>query len=441
MAKKTIFQKRPKSMVAINKKLWASCQAWAKRTYDVHPSAYSNSAAVKRYNKMGGKWRKPTEKMKKRAMSIKLDVKESDIMPPFSADEAQLLAERMGIDFEELDTTPDEFLKGLNVELEHRFLTSGDPSDTALIALDHLREDPQYYSKLLEMEGDKHDADPQEESVPASLDEEAQLIADFFGVAHHEAVDKLYDMLESGEQPESNIKVAKPLGGLGYWHKKEKWVDISRKDKSGKHPPCGRSDSSKGGKPRCRPASEAAKLSASEKKSETDKKRRTERSKKRKDKKPHMVKFDYMKKSDKKAEANMNFQKIAADLAGLATNIEARGNAQAAKAVDELTLRLLSFAEQLPAEVQKAAEPAYTGSKAAVPGVRLNDGHSITTYASVDELTSDLASKLVTEKQVVAAVADTLYSAGLADAQAELAATSNKLAAALRIAKSAGLLR
>lgn len=441
MAKKTIFQKRPKSMVAVNKKLWAACQAWAKRTYEVHPSAYSNSAAVKRYNKMGGKWRKPADKIKKKAMNIRLNIKESDIEPPFTMDEALLLAERMGIDFEELSTTPDEFLNGLNVELEHRFLTGGDPSDTALIALDHLRENPRYYTELLKMEGDSHAAEPEEEPFPKSLDEESQLIADFFGVAHHEAVDKLYDMLESGDPPDSNIKVAKPLGGLGYWHKKEKWVDISRKDKSGKHPPCGRSDSSKGGKPRCRPASEAAKLSASEKKSETEKKRRTERSKKRKDKKPHMVKFDYMNKSDKKAEANMSFQKIAADLAALATNIEERGNAQAAKAVDELTLRLLSFAEQLPAEVQKTAEPAYTGNKAAIAGVRLNDGHGITTYASVDEITSDLASKRLTDKQVVSAVADSLYSAGLVEAQAELAASHNKLASALHIAKSAGLLR
>lgn len=441
MTKKTIFQKRPKSMVAVNKKLWAACQAWAKRTYDVHPSAYSNSAAVKRYNKMGGKWRKPTEKMKKRAMEIKLDVKESDIVPPFSMDEAQLLAQRMGIDFDELDTTPDEFLKGLNVELEHRFLTRGDPSDTALIALDHLREDPEYYSKLLKMEGEGQDAKPQEEPPPVSLDDEAQLISDFFGVAHHEAVSKLYDMLESGEQPEPSIKVAKPLGGLGYWHKKEKWVDISRKDKSGKHPPCGRTDASKGGKPRCRPASEAAKLSASEKKTETEKKRRTERSKKRKDKKPHMVKFDYMKKSKKKAEADMNFQKIAADLVNLATSIESRGNAQAAKAVDELTLRLLSFAESLPEEALNFADPAAQTSTAEVSGVRLNDGHQIATYSSAEDIASDLASNRLTDRQVVAAVADTLYTAGLVDAQAELAASPNKVAAALRIAKSAGLLR
>ena len=41
-----------------NPSLWASCQAWAKRTFDVHPSAYSNGAASKRYKAKGGTWRK-----------------------------------------------------------------------------------------------------------------------------------------------------------------------------------------------------------------------------------------------------------------------------------------------------------------------------------------------------------------------------------------------
>jgi len=41
-----------------NPSLWASCQAWAKRTFDVHPSAYSNGAASKRYKAKGGTWKK-----------------------------------------------------------------------------------------------------------------------------------------------------------------------------------------------------------------------------------------------------------------------------------------------------------------------------------------------------------------------------------------------
>ncbi len=42
---------------------------------------------------------------------------------------------------------------------------------------------------------------------------------------------------------------------LNRWFK-EKWVDVSRKDKDGKHPPCGRSKAKKGSKgyPKCRPS-------------------------------------------------------------------------------------------------------------------------------------------------------------------------------------------
>ncbi len=42
---------------------------------------------------------------------------------------------------------------------------------------------------------------------------------------------------------------------LNRWFK-EKWVDVSRKDKDGKHPPCGRSKANKSSKgyPKCRPS-------------------------------------------------------------------------------------------------------------------------------------------------------------------------------------------
>jgi hypothetical protein len=41
-----------------NPSLWASCQAWAKANYDIHPSAYSNAGAARRYKQKGGTWRK-----------------------------------------------------------------------------------------------------------------------------------------------------------------------------------------------------------------------------------------------------------------------------------------------------------------------------------------------------------------------------------------------
>ena len=58
---KVAAKKKKKSSgknVPNNPSLWASCQAWAKANYDVHPSAYSNSGAAKRYKAKGGTWRK-----------------------------------------------------------------------------------------------------------------------------------------------------------------------------------------------------------------------------------------------------------------------------------------------------------------------------------------------------------------------------------------------
>jgi hypothetical protein len=49
---------KKKKNVPNDPSLWASCQAWAKATYDIHPSAYSNAGAARRYRQKGGTWRK-----------------------------------------------------------------------------------------------------------------------------------------------------------------------------------------------------------------------------------------------------------------------------------------------------------------------------------------------------------------------------------------------
>jgi hypothetical protein len=71
----------------------------------------------------------------------------------------------------------------------------------------------------------------------------------------------------------------KTKGNLGKWLR-QKWVDISRKDKSGKHPPCGDSAGKKerkGGSakyPKCRPARSAAAMTKGEKRSAVTRKRK-----------------------------------------------------------------------------------------------------------------------------------------------------------------------
>ena len=67
--------------------------------------------------------------------------------------------------------------------------------------------------------------------------------------------------------------------GIGRWMK-EKWVDISRKNKDGSHPSCGASSDSssrKGGQrayPKCRKKSVAAGMSKKEKKNAVARKRK-----------------------------------------------------------------------------------------------------------------------------------------------------------------------
>jgi hypothetical protein len=63
---------------------------------------------------------------------------------------AEDLGKILNIDFTAISR--DEFKKGLEVEQEHVDVTQGDPETTAKIALAHLKEMPDYYTKLMAME-------------------------------------------------------------------------------------------------------------------------------------------------------------------------------------------------------------------------------------------------------------------------------------------------
>jgi hypothetical protein len=69
-------------------------------------------------------------------------------------------------------------------------------------------------------------------------------------------------------------KKKKPKGSK---QPKGPWVNICRKDKDGKHPPCGRSSADEGAYPKCRAAGVAGKMSDSEKKAACSQKRRAEK--------------------------------------------------------------------------------------------------------------------------------------------------------------------
>ena len=74
----------------------------------------------------------------------------------FSLDEARQAGERVGVDFSNVDI--EEFRMGLGVELEHGSrdpetnVTEDDLEMTAKIAWAHLKELPDYYTRLAAME-------------------------------------------------------------------------------------------------------------------------------------------------------------------------------------------------------------------------------------------------------------------------------------------------
>ena len=66
-------------------------------------------------------------------------------------EEVMRVYKNMGYDFD-----PNEFYMGMNVELEHQDVTDGSLVKTAMIAAAHLREIPDYYTRLDKMEEAYH---------------------------------------------------------------------------------------------------------------------------------------------------------------------------------------------------------------------------------------------------------------------------------------------
>ena len=80
----------------------------------------------------------------------------------FSETEARRIGEALGIDWRKVDF--DQFAMGLEVELEHgkrdhaTNVTNDDPILTGKIALAHLNEYPDYYTRLAKMEKEAEEA-------------------------------------------------------------------------------------------------------------------------------------------------------------------------------------------------------------------------------------------------------------------------------------------
>jgi len=76
----------------------------------------------------------------------------------FTAEEARRYGQEIGVDWTSAPFDVEEFRAGMDVELEHGFVdlptnvSGDDPHVTAKIALAHLNEFPDYYTRLERME-------------------------------------------------------------------------------------------------------------------------------------------------------------------------------------------------------------------------------------------------------------------------------------------------
>lgn len=74
----------------------------------------------------------------------------------FTAEEAKSIGEKLGIDWSKFDV--EQYRMGMDVELEHGLhdpetnVTDDDPLTTGKVALAHLKEFPDYYTRLEKME-------------------------------------------------------------------------------------------------------------------------------------------------------------------------------------------------------------------------------------------------------------------------------------------------
>lgn len=140
--------------VPLNKALWSRMQAWARDTFDVHPSAYSNAAAAKKYKKLGGKWKSVKENVLP-SFSEWIELRESSEEPKlkFTYDDVVKFAKKANLEKEINKFSKKELVEGMNTEAEHMSskkldVIKGKYEKILKIAVAHLQEDPKYYYKL-----------------------------------------------------------------------------------------------------------------------------------------------------------------------------------------------------------------------------------------------------------------------------------------------------
>jgi hypothetical protein len=84
-----------------------------------------------------------------------------------SSDEIKAIGDRLGVNWEK--TNLDQLVQGAKVELEHSDVTGGNMEDTIRIALAHLDELPDYYTRLAQMESGSSNSESTEKGIGSAI--------------------------------------------------------------------------------------------------------------------------------------------------------------------------------------------------------------------------------------------------------------------------------
>ena len=117
---------------------------------------------------------------------------------------------KMGVDFKRI--VPSEWVRGCDHELEHYNTVDGNPRMIAGIALDHLSEDPNYYTKLdrlreawltarfaerVEVLGLPFDGNLVPPLTDGEIEQLSTITADDIEMARNELIPELRDLLDA----------------------------------------------------------------------------------------------------------------------------------------------------------------------------------------------------------------------------------------------------
>jgi hypothetical protein len=226
-----------------------ACYRKVRARYDVWPSAYASGALVK-CRKVGAKnW--GNSKKNESLDEEFIPGGESSKYGQISVDEMiQGIAEEHGVDPEQIRS---EFEMGVEEEMEH----AEEELIAQEIALDHLVEDPEYYTKL---EGANLEETKKKINGLSSINEASTVTIRKGSHKEHIVLDEKKARKKAGTESSKENNLRDWFKRKGAKGKKGGWVDCNAPDGKGGYKSCGRGDGEKRKKyPACRPTPGACK--------------------------------------------------------------------------------------------------------------------------------------------------------------------------------------